>query len=234
MIKIHFKTLSGLTHTLKKENPTSEELYKFAAESNKCGIDEVRLLFNGKDVDDNNIPTVDKSIIFIIMKISGGASTISSKSDLSKLDNKKVVIATEKSPKWSLIRSGLNIVGQCDKLNCPTKVNGGKFISVNGFVELDMIKHVLECTGCGQESVLPFVSFILHGTLEYKITGEQIIQKDNTIKKFAKRGELTSTETKIFNYDSDGDDLTEWKKLTINVFNPLIPAIVTTNSNDSI
>lgn len=233
MIKIHFKILSGLTYTLKKENPTSEDLYKFAAESNKCGIDEVKLIFDGKNVDDN-IPTKDNSVIFLIMKISGGSSTISSKSDLSKLDSIKTITATEKTPKWILIRSGLNIVGQCDKLNCPTKVNGGKFISVNGFVELDMTKYTLECTGCGQESVLPFVSFILHGTLEYKIMGEQIIQKDNTIKKFTKRGELTSTETKIFNYDSDSDDLTEWKKLTINVFNPLIPAIVTTNSNDSI
>lgn len=160
---IHVRTLTDKQYDIEIGSyETILDLKNKIFEKSGVSIEQYRLIYAGKDLQDDNKTLSEYNIcressINLILKMRGGGFTFSSFNDCQKYN---VTISKGNEPDFILIGSGLNLKTKCDNLNCATQEYDGNAVIRKGFGKFDISEIIsmvccpscfmqCKCTTCG-------------------------------------------------------------------------------------
>jgi hypothetical protein len=165
-MKVHTKTLTGITISIDAE--PSDTIWDFKhrlSEKAETPIDQIRLIFAGKQLEDGNTlqhyNIQEDSTLHWVLRLRGGGGGGVEFADM----NMPPVIGTLKRissddpeyKEWKIIKYGMHLTGICRNTDCPSYKDGSDVIMFCGFGTFDMKGQALRDKYCVCPSCKQFV-----------------------------------------------------------------------------
>lgn len=207
-MQLFIKTLSSRTLTLNDidQNDTIFRVKKQIEEKEKIPVDQIRLMFAGKILDNDIMLSEYKispdSTLHIILRSRGGGSMF----NFSDMESYKKLGFSKDAPKWRVVFSGLNLEGICNNTSCDAF---GKKVWMHfgfGKFKVEKLVDIGKCPICHQlASKISSGGFV---NCRYSYEGTKV--NNQSIKSETK----TAPRDNLIYYDSNnGEDI--WNSMTI-------------------